>query len=257
MYVDLAERVAKAESLPNESFQLNDSAVAHQNSHHVGHLSARLDHIEKNWESDAQQKNIMAKVEEHLGERLPQLLDSGRKGSMSPLEEVARLEVALSGNLANTDARVQELEGEIVNLKKAMGGAATVDEVEDLRDEVVDALEAVKDHKRMLIHKHGPHSDSHMSDFHLQEKENALAPGDGRNLSKEDRASIMDEVALSRPDRSEIELLMMTRIEVRSSEDRKTREGSEEGSDEALQMLCLLGLSSSLFVASTVLRRRV
>ena len=40
-FVDLAERVAKVEILPNESFQLNDSVVAQHHINHMTNLSAR------------------------------------------------------------------------------------------------------------------------------------------------------------------------------------------------------------------------
>jgi len=211
-FVDLAERVAKVEvGGGDSSFQLNDTA----HSHHVNHLSNRLEHLERNWEKDGGSKDIMKRVEEHLEERLPQFMHSTSGGGQTPLEEIARLEVALSGNLANTDVRVETLEAELNHLRKAMGAAATLDEVEDLRDEVVDALEAVKAHKEDMITmgKHGQHGHHHMSDFDV-EKENAVYHNTAAHaLSKGDRTSIMDEVAISRPDRSEVETLVMSRLE--------------------------------------------
>ncbi|GMI17702.1 hypothetical protein TrLO_g1093 [Triparma laevis f. longispina] len=212
-FVELAERVAKVEvgGGGDSSFQLNETA----HSHHVNHLSNRVEHLERNWEKDGSQKDIMKRLEEHLEERLPQFMHGAGQSGQSPLEEVARLEVALSGNLANTDVRVETLEVELNHLRKAMSAAATQDEVEDLRDEVVDALEAVRIHKEDMItmHKHGGHGHGHMGDFHV-EKENAVYVNPAAHaLSKGDRVSILDEVAISRPDRSEVETLVMSRLE--------------------------------------------
>ena len=129
--------------------------------------------------------------------------------------DMSRLEVALTGGLSETDSRLHNLELPFDKIRDAFSNTATLEEVEDLRDEVVDALEAVKAHKETLnIHKHQHNRKHSMEDFGMEEavfsnvafaeKENHGGLGQSRgggSISLKDRNSIMDEVAISRPDR--------------------------------------------------------
>jgi len=114
-------------------------------------------------------------------------------------------------------SRLHNLELNFDKLREAFSNTATLGEVEDLRDEVVDALDAVKQHRYAMIEKHDHNRKHSMEDFgvhitetHLENKENH---GRGGTFSLKDRNSIIDEIAISRPDRGEIEQLVMTRVE--------------------------------------------
>ena len=86
-------------------------------------------------------------------------------------DHLARLEIALTGGLSETDSRLHNLELDFDKMREAFSNTATLEEVEGLRDEVVDALEAVKAHRDAIVHKHDHHRKYSMEDFgvHLTE----------------------------------------------------------------------------------------
>ena len=195
--VDLAEKIGRED--PNKS--ILDTSV---DVSRIAELERRVESLQLQVSSAPRYQPPPAPV--------PQAAYSPERGLS---EDMARLEVALTGGLSETDGRLHNLELHFDNLRGAFSKTATLEEVEDLRDEVVDALEAVKAHKETInIHKHQHNRKHSMEDFGVEEeifhnvnfadKENHGGMGksrDGGAISLKDRNSILDEVAISRPDR--------------------------------------------------------
>ena len=205
--LDLTEKVARNEA----ELLIKNDAASSSNQLHEGELVNRVDRLERAWESS--NKEIGLGSGDGSIEKLPGENARNFDDNRPSFEDLTRLKAAFAGGLSEFDSRLHKIEVDLLSDdSKAFSNAEAFEEIESLRCKVLDALDTVEEQRRTWKSQHdhlGRNSMESASSFNKENNAGAPPP----SFSLKDRNSIIDEITISRPDRSEIEHLVMTRIE--------------------------------------------
>jgi hypothetical protein len=170
----------------------------------------RLEALETNRQVEDNNKRVVALVAERMGSppRSPARGDGGVGGVVEARADAAAAVVAAedaASSVSQLRAELGEVRGLLASLSRdpaspasSRGAPIGQAELEEVREELWDALEGLK---RLHLSQVGGGSN------------NPPSPPDKENVLRAAKNAILDEVAISRPDRVEIERLVMTRLE--------------------------------------------